>query len=404
MNAKKIEKIEPAKGKLAILTPGMGAVATTLYLGVEAVRKGVSKPIGSYTQMAQIRLGKRSENRSKKIYELVPLASLDQVVFGGWDIYNTNAYEQAMVAKVLDSHFIEQFKDYLNSIRPMPAVFDKEYVKRLDGPNVKKFKNKMEAAEMLRADMRNFIKDNGCDRAVMVWCASTEVYNPAGEVHSTLKKFEKGLVDNDPTISPSQIYTYAALRERIPYVNGSPNVSVEVGALQELAHEMQTPLAIIRNKVDTLLASKGLSEEQITLIASVDVSIDRLNRLNRGLLLLSKIENGQFIRFRDINLSDVIGEVLSELLELFGMRSISYEYNPNQCLIVSMDPDLAGIMVNNLLTNALKYTPAGGKVIITIRDEEFRVSNSGIAPLTGGEKVFNRFYRENQSGNSTGLG
>jgi myo-inositol-1-phosphate synthase len=240
---KKIDKINPAQGKLGILTPGMGAVATTLYLGVEAARLGHVQPIGSYTQMARIRLGKRSENRSKKVYELVPLAPLKDVVFGGWDIYQTNAYEQAMVAKVLDAHQVNAYRTYLENIRPMTAVFDKEYVKRLDGPNTKKFKNKMEAVEMLRQDIRDFIQKNNLDRTVMVWCASTEVYNPAKEVHSTVKKFEKGLLENDPTISPSQIYTYAALKERVPYVNGSPNVSVEVGALQELAQELQVPIA-----------------------------------------------------------------------------------------------------------------------------------------------------------------
>jgi myo-inositol-1-phosphate synthase len=234
--------IKPAQGKLAVLTPGMGAVATTFYAGVEAVKRGIAQPIGSYTQMGQLRLGKRTENRYKKVNELVPLASLENIVFGGWDIFPESAYEAAKHAKVLDKELIEQLKEPLSKIVPMPAVFDREFIKRIDGPNVKKGKSKMDLAEQLRADIRNFIKDNGCDRAVMVWCASTEVYTPPTEVHATLKSFEEGLRNNDPSIAPSQIYTYAALKERVPYANGSPNVSVEMPCLQELALEMATPI------------------------------------------------------------------------------------------------------------------------------------------------------------------
>lgn len=235
--------IKPASGKLAVLTPGMGAVATTFFAGVEAVKRGMAKPIGSYTQMGQVRLGKRTENRFKKVDELVPLASLDQLVFGGWDIFPENAYEAAKHAQVLEKDLVEALKEPLSKIKPMPAVFDRDYVKRLDGPNVKKGRTKMDLADQLRADIRNFMKENGCDRAVMVWCASTEVYTPPTAVHQTLKAFEEGLRNNDPAIPPSQIYTYAALRERVPYANGSPNISVEVPALQELAIEMGTPIA-----------------------------------------------------------------------------------------------------------------------------------------------------------------
>jgi myo-inositol-1-phosphate synthase len=234
--------IAPAKGKLAVLTPGMGAVATTLFAGVEAVKRGMAKPIGSYTQMGEVRLGKRTEKRFKKVNELVPLASLNDIVFGGWDLFPENAYEAAKHAKVLEKEQIEALKEPLSKIVPMPAVFDREFVKRLDGPNVKKGANKMELAEQLRADIRGFMKANGCDRAVMVWCASTEVYTPASAVHQSLKAFEEGLRNNDPAISPSQIYTYAALKERVPYANGSPNVSVEMPCLQELAQEMGTPI------------------------------------------------------------------------------------------------------------------------------------------------------------------
>jgi len=173
---------------------------------------------------------------------------------------------------------------------------------------------------------------------------------------------------------------------------------------ENAAHELQTPLAIIRNKVDTLLATKGLTEEQITLTASIEESIDRLNHLNRGLLQLSKIENGQYVKVSEINLTTVIGEILDEFTEIFEMRSLAFEYHPEADPVISMDSDLATILINNLLNNAIKYTAANGKVIITLSKNEIRFSNSGTTPLTGGEKVFNRFYRENQTGNSTGLG
>lgn len=234
--------VSSPRGKLAVLTPGMGAVATTFFAGVEAIRRGMAKPIGSYTQMGQIRIGKRSDDTIKAVQDVVPLADLDQLVFGGWDIFPDNAYEAAVHAKVLKTEMLEPLKDFLQTIKPMKAVFDREFVKRLDGPNVKQAKTKMELAEQLRADIRDFMKSNGCDRAVMVWCASTEVYTPESGVHGSLKQFEEGLRNNDPAISPSQIYVYAALKERVPYANGSPNVSVELSCLQELAQEMATPI------------------------------------------------------------------------------------------------------------------------------------------------------------------
>jgi myo-inositol-1-phosphate synthase len=237
-----VTSIAPAQGKLAVLTPGMGAVATTLFAGVEAVKKGMAEPVGSYTQMGKIRLGKRTENRWSLVKDLVPLAGLNDIVFGGWDLFPDNAYEAASHAKVLEKDLLEQLKEPLSKIVPMPAVFDREFVKRIDGPNVKKAATKWDLAQMLREDIKNFMKQNGCDRAVMVWCASTEVYTPATEVHASLKTFEEGLKNNDPAISPSQIYTYAALMERVPYANGSPNVSVEMPCLQELAQEMATPI------------------------------------------------------------------------------------------------------------------------------------------------------------------
>ena len=238
----KIEDIKPASGKLAFLTPGMGAVATTLYAGVAAINKEIEAPTGSYALMGKIRLGKRDENRSTLVKDFVPTADIKDIVFGGWDIFNDNAFEAAKNAEVLNPFLLQKVEEDLKKIKPMSAVFDKNYIKRIDGENKKSYSTKMEAADMLRADITNFMKDNGCDRAVIVWCASTEVYNPIADVHMSAKAFEKGLRENDPRISPSQIYTYAAIMERVPYVNGSPNISVEIPALQELAIEMKTTI------------------------------------------------------------------------------------------------------------------------------------------------------------------
>src|SRR6186997_2901764 len=235
--------IKPATGKLGILTPGMGAVATTFIAGVEAVRKGLAKPIGSLTQMGTIRLGKRTEGRSPLISEFVPLAGLKDVVFGGWDIFEENAYEAAKTAGVLEASLLDQIKPELEKIRPMSAVFDRRYVKRLDGPNVKKGKNKLEMAEALREDMRRFKEDNGLDRLVMVWCGSTEVYLTESPVHANVAAFEKGLAASDDAIPSSMIYAYAAIKEGIPYANAAPNLSADVPALLELAAQTGSPLA-----------------------------------------------------------------------------------------------------------------------------------------------------------------
>ncbi|MBI3558244.1 MAG: inositol-3-phosphate synthase, partial [Deltaproteobacteria bacterium] len=236
-------KIKPARGKLGILTPGLGAVATTMFAGVEAVKLGTAKPIGSLTQMGNLRLGKRSQNRLVDIKSFLPLAGLDQVVFGGWDIFTDNAYESAKNARVLEPTQLEALRPQLEKIKPMSAVFDPEYIKRITGPNVKKGKNKMDLADQLRADIRKFVRDNDLTRVVMVWCASTESYITLGDVHSTLDKFEAGLRNSDPGIAPSMIYTYAALMENVPYANGSPNQSVELPALQELAKKRNVPIA-----------------------------------------------------------------------------------------------------------------------------------------------------------------
>ncbi len=221
----------------------MGAVSTTTIAGVLAIRRGLAKPIGSLTQMGTVRLGKRTDGRSPLIKDFVPLASLDEVVFGGWDIFEDNAYEAAKTAGVLEAPLLDQIKPELEQIRPMSAVFDRRYVKRLDGPNVKKGKNKMEMAEALREDMRRFKKDNGLDRLVMVWCGSTEVYLTESPVHASVAAFEKGLEASDDAIPSSMIYAYAAIKEGIPYANAAPNLSADVPALLELAAQTGSPLA-----------------------------------------------------------------------------------------------------------------------------------------------------------------
>ena len=235
-------EIAPAKGKLGILLVGLGAVSTTTIAGVMAVRKGLAQPIGSLTQMGTIRLGKRTEGRSPKINEAVPLVNLDNVVFGGWDIFEENSYEAARTAGVLEPSLLDQIKPELEAIKPMTAVFDQRYVKRLDGPNVKKGKNKKDLAEQLRADIRAFKKDNGLDRLVMVWCGSTEVFMKESASHQSIEAFEKALEANDPTIPSSMIYTYAALMEDVPYANGAPNLSVDIPAMMALAQQKKLPI------------------------------------------------------------------------------------------------------------------------------------------------------------------
>ena len=235
-------EIGPAKGKLGILLVGLGAVSTTTIAGVLAIRKGLAKPIGSLTQMGTMRLGKRTEGRSPKIKETVPLAELDHIVFGGWDIFAENSYEAARTAGVLEPSLLDKIKPELEAIKPMSAVFDQRYVKRLDGPNVKKGKNKMDLAQQLRADIRNFKKDNRLDRLVMVWCGSTEVFMKESAAHQSIEAFEKALEANDPAIPSSMVYTYAALMEEVPYANGAPNLSVDIPAMMALAQQHKMPV------------------------------------------------------------------------------------------------------------------------------------------------------------------
>ena len=240
--ADKGRTIAPATGKLGVLLPGMGAVATTFIAGVESVRRGLSKPIGSLTQMGTVRLGKRTDGRSPAIGDLVPLASLEDLVFGGWDIFPDSVYEAAKKAGVLEDKDLEPIKDFLQSVKPWPAVFDPEFVKKLNGPHVKKGKSKRDLADQVSADIANFKKENGLDRLVMVWCGSTEVYRTPTDVQSSLEKFEKGLDESDPNILPSMIYAYCAIKEGIPYCNGAPNLSADFPAMVELARKTATPI------------------------------------------------------------------------------------------------------------------------------------------------------------------
>jgi len=235
-------EIQSPKGKLGVLIPGMGAVATTFAAGVEAVRKGIAKPFGSLTQMGTIRLGKRTDARSPKIKEFVPIAALNDLVFSGWDIFEDDMYTAASKAGVLERDLLDQVKPLLSSIRPRKAVFDHNYVKNLDGPNVKKGKNKMDLAEQVRADIREFRKSSGADRLVTIWCGSTESFLESSAVHQTLKAFEKGLTQNHESIAPSMIYAYASLMEGVPFANGAPNLTVDIPAMHELSRRNQAPI------------------------------------------------------------------------------------------------------------------------------------------------------------------
>ena len=234
--------IAPAEGRLGVLFVGLGAVSTTTIAGTMAIRKGIAPPIGSLTQMGAIRLGKRTEGRSPRIKDVVPLAGLDDLVFGGWDIFDEDCYASARTAGVLETTLLTALRPELEAIRPMPAVFDQRYVKRLTGPNVKKGKNKRDLAEQLIADIRNFKKTNGCSRLVMVWCGSTEVFMKEAPAHATIESFEAALEANDDAIPSSMVYAYAALREGIPYANAAPNLTTDIPAMLELAARTGSPL------------------------------------------------------------------------------------------------------------------------------------------------------------------
>ncbi len=235
--------IAPASGRLGILLVGLGAVSTTVIAGVMAVRRGLSKPIGSLTQMGTIRLGRRTDNRSPRIADVLPLTPLDDVVFGGWDLFDDNCYEAARTAGVLDAALLEQIRPDLEAIAPWPAVFDRQYVKRLDGPNVKTGTSKKDLADQVVDDIRRFIVTHCLDRLVMIWCGSTEIYMQESAAHASLAAFEAALEASDPSIPSSMIYAYAALKEGIPFANGAPNLTCDVPALTGLAQQTGSPVA-----------------------------------------------------------------------------------------------------------------------------------------------------------------
>jgi myo-inositol-1-phosphate synthase len=235
-------KIEGAKGKLGVLLVGMGAVTTTFIAGVEAVRQGLAEPIGSLAEMGTIRIGKRTEGRSPKIKDFVPLANLSDLVFGAWDIFKDNCYEASVHCGVLEKSLLEQLRPELEKIVPMPGVFDQHYVKRLNGTHIKTGNNKMELAEQLIQDIKDFQTKNDCSRLVMIWCASTEIFLQTTPVHDTLASFEQGLRESSPDIAPSMIYAYAALKCGVPFANGAPNLTVDIPALMQLAQENNVPV------------------------------------------------------------------------------------------------------------------------------------------------------------------
>jgi len=234
--------IAPPKGKLGVLTPGMGAVSTTFMAGVELVRRGEAVPVGSLTQMGTIRLGKRTEHRIPTIKEFVPLARLEDLVFGGWDVFPDDAYVAAAKAGVLEAKDLTNAQKFLKNIKPMKAAFDQNYVKNLQGTHVKKGKTKFDLADQIRQDIRDFRKKSKADRLVMVWCGSTEVFLKPEEVHRDLQSFEKGMKTNHPSIAPSMLYAYAAISEGVPFANGAPNLTVDIPALEEYAKVRNVPI------------------------------------------------------------------------------------------------------------------------------------------------------------------
>ena len=237
MPVEKDVKIAEPKGKLGVLLVGLGAVSTTFIAGVEAVKKGIADPVGSLTQMATIRLGKRTDNRVPLIKDFVPLAKLEDLVFGAWDIFEDSAYEAAMHAGVLEKELLLQLKSPLQKIKPMKAVFDQSYVKRLNGTNVKSGANKMAMAKQLIAEIAEWKQKNKCTRVVMIWAASTEIFLKEHAVHKTIESFEKAMTENHKSIAPSMIYAYAALKSGIPFANGAPNLTVDIPALRKLAEQ-----------------------------------------------------------------------------------------------------------------------------------------------------------------------
>jgi myo-inositol-1-phosphate synthase len=237
MPVQKGAEIASAKGKLGVLLVGLGAVSTTFIAGVEAIKKGLAEPIGSLTQMGTVRLGRRTDNRVPAIKDFVPLAKLEDLVFGAWDIFPDSAFEAATHAGVLEKELLSKLRKPLQKIKPMKAVFDQNYVKRLTGTNVKKGKHKLQLAKQLIDEIADFKKKNKCDRLVMIWAASTEIFMKPHAVHRNLKSLEQAMRENHKAIPPSMIYAYAALKSGIPFANGAPNLTVDVPAMMDLANQ-----------------------------------------------------------------------------------------------------------------------------------------------------------------------
>jgi len=236
------DQIDAPEGKLGVLLVGLGAVSTTFIAGVESARRGLAKPIGSLSQVNTIRLGKRTDSRTPLIRDFVPLASLDDLVFGAWDPIPDNAFKSARVCGVLRPEDIDPLEDFMSGIEPMSAAFDTNYVKKLEGSNVKEGASKRELAEQLRADIRRFKEEQGCDRLVMIWAASTEIFMKPTDVHSTLESFEKAMGEDDPAIAPSMLYAWAALKEKVPFANGAPNLTLDIPALIDLSLVNSVPI------------------------------------------------------------------------------------------------------------------------------------------------------------------
>jgi myo-inositol-1-phosphate synthase len=324
-----MKQIDNPVGRLGILLPGLGAVASTLITGVLAAREGLGLPAGSLTQMGRIRLGKRTEKRNPMIKDFVPLADLNDIVFGGWDLFEDNVYESALKANVLDKSLIEYYKDELSAIKPMKAVYNRAYIPNLNAVNIKTAQNKMDLAYELIEDIEQFRIENKCSRLVMIWCASTEAYTKESAVHQTVESLEEGLRKNDPAIPPSMIYAYAAVKSGIPFANGSPNLACDVPAIVELAKKTDTPVAGKDYKsgqtfMKTLLAP-GLRARLLGLDGWFSTNILG----NRDGEVLNNPEN---FRTKEVSKSGVIDDILEPELfpDLYGnvYHKVRIEYYP----------------------------------------------------------------------------
>ncbi|HEX2919892.1 MAG TPA: inositol-3-phosphate synthase [Bacteroidales bacterium] len=324
-----MKKIQVAEGRLGVLLPGIGAVATTLITGVLAAKEGIALPVGSLSQMGRIRLGKRTEKRNPLIKDFVPLANINDIVFGGWDIFEDNAYEAAIKANVLDKPLIEYFRTELSSIKPMKAVYDPAYIPVLRAVNIKNAATKMDLANELIKDIDNFRKENSCNRLVMVWCASTEAYTKVSPVHQSLQVLEEGLRNNDPSIPPSMIYAYAALKSGVPYANGSPNLSCDVPAITELANITETPLSGKDYKSGQTFMKTMLAPGLRARLLGIDGWFSTNILGNRDGEVLNNPDN---FKSKEVSKSGVIEDILEPELfpDLYGnvYHKVRIEYYP----------------------------------------------------------------------------